>query len=520
MGRSRRNFHNFEDPTLRTRKKKNAANVDTFESPSIGTEGGGKYNCDYCQKDITGKIRIKCAVCPDFDLCVECMSVGAEITPHKRDHAYRVMGNLTFPLICPDWSADDEMLLLEVSTRMRPMLFQETVVLCLILIQGLEIYGMGNWAEVAEHVGTKRKQQCLDHYRNIYLDSPFFPLPDMSHVAGKSKKELQAMASSLTVEQHMKEEYPFSPPKVKYVSPSSQILSSVTLSHFLSKSFAELKTHKKSHTDRSFGGKKPVTPGNNSLVELSSYNHKREEFDPEYDNDAEQLLAEMEFKQNDTPEEKKLKLRVLRIFSKRLDERKRRKEFILERNLLYPNPFEKELSQEEKEQCRRLDVFMRFHSKEEHQELLNSVVSEYRMVKRLKDLKIVLDWSEQEAQMAGCRSTAEAERYLGRKRKRESEEGMNRGKESSPVQASSSYVNDLDMIGFNESQLLSESEKRLCSEVKLVPPVYLQMQQVMSHEIFKGNVTKKSDAYSLFKIDPTKVDRVYDMLVKKGIAQL
>ena len=59
--------------------------------------------------------------------------------------------------------------------------------------------------------------------------------------------------------------------------------------------------------------------------------------------------------------------------------------------------------------------------------------------------------------MAGCRSTAEAERYLGRKRKRESEEGMNRGKESSPVQASSSYVNDLDMIGFNESQLLSES---------------------------------------------------------------
>lgn len=59
-----------------------------------GTEGGGKYNCDYCQKDITGKIRIKCAVCPDFDLCVECMSVGAEITPHKCDHAYRVMVRL------------------------------------------------------------------------------------------------------------------------------------------------------------------------------------------------------------------------------------------------------------------------------------------------------------------------------------------------------------------------------------------------------------------------------------------
>ncbi|XP_023635197.1 transcriptional adapter ADA2b isoform X2 [Capsella rubella] len=486
MGRSRGNFHNYEDPTQRTRKKKNAANVENFESTSMvpGTEGGGKYNCDYCQKDITGKIRIKCAVCPDFDLCVECMSVGAEITPHKCDHPYRVMGNLTFPLICPDWSADDEMLLLE----------------------GLEIYGLGNWAEVAEHVGTKSKEQCLEHYRNIYLNSPFFPLPDMSHVAGKNRKELQAMAKGRIdekKEQNMKEEYPFSPPKVKVED-----------------------TQKESHTDRSFGGKKPVAPAvNNTLVEMSNYNQKREEFDPEYDNDAEQLLAEMEFKETDTPEEHELKLRVLRIYSKRLDERKRRKEFIIERNLLYPNPFEKDLSQEEKVQCRRLDVFMRFHSKEEHEELLRSVVSEYRMVKRLKDLK--------EAQVAGCRSTAEAERYLGRKRKRENEEGMNRGKESGqfgqivgemgsrpPVQASSSYVNDLDLIGFTESQLLSESEKRLCSEVKLVPPVYLQMQQVMSHEIFKGNVTKKSDAYSLFKIEPTKVDRVYDMLVKKGIAQL
>lgn len=79
----------------------------------------------------------------------------------------------------------------------------------------------------------------------------------------------------------------------------------------------------------------------------------------------------------------------------------------------------------------------------------------------------MLDCAEQEAQIAGCRSTAEAERYLARKRKRENEEGMNRGKESGqfagemgtrpPVQASSSYVNDLDLIGFTESQLLSES---------------------------------------------------------------
>lgn len=34
-------------------------------------------------------------------------------------------------------------------------------------------------------------------------------------------------------------------------------------------------------------------------------------------------------------------------------------------------------------------------------------------------------------------------------------------------------------------------------------------------EIFKGSVLKKEDAHALFKVDPAKVDAVYDMLKKK-----
>jgi hypothetical protein len=48
-------------------------------------------------------VRIKCAVCPDFDLCLECFSVGVEINPHKSNHAYRVVDNLSFPLYHPEW---------------------------------------------------------------------------------------------------------------------------------------------------------------------------------------------------------------------------------------------------------------------------------------------------------------------------------------------------------------------------------------------------------------------------------
>ncbi|KAH9749887.1 transcriptional adapter ADA2b [Citrus sinensis] len=534
MGRSRGNFHaNDEDPTQRSRRKKNVSsdNSDTA-APGQGAGEGKRalYHCNYCNKDITGKIRIKCAVCPDFDLCIECFSVGVEVHPHKSNHPYRVMDNLSFPLICPDWNADDEILLLE----------------------GIEMYGLGNWAEIAEHVGTKTKELCIEHYTNVYMNSPFFPLPDMSHVVGKNRKELLAMAKghiddkkvsiidrtsfhqlqvavagpSKPGEATVKEESPFSPSRVKIeemhkVGPSGRGLNADP------------------QTERSSKGKKPVTSGNDgpSLVELSGYNSKRQEFDPEYDNDAEQLLAEMEFKDADSEEERDIKLRVLRIYSKRLDERKRRKDFILERNLLYPNPFEKDLSPEERELCRRYDVFMRFHSKEDHEDLLQTVISEHRTLKRIQDLK--------EARAAGCRTSAEADRYLELKRGREAEEASRRAKEGGHAgassqgganvfmaseslrkdsnsrpsgQASSSHVNDLYIMGFNETQLLSEAEKRLCCEIRLAPPLYLRMQEVMSREIFSGNVNNKADAHHLFKIEPSKIDRVYDMLVKKGLA--
>lgn len=73
------------------------------------------------------------------------------------------------------------------------------------------------------------------------------------------------------------------------------------------------------HLDRSIGEKKPRTSDNEgvSMKELSGYNSKRQEFEIEYDNDAEQLLADMEFKETDTDAERELKIRILHIYSKR-----------------------------------------------------------------------------------------------------------------------------------------------------------------------------------------------------------
>ena len=47
-----------------------------------------KYNCTYCQEDITG-LRIKCAECTDFDLCLQ---VGQWLTNARICHARHVIG--------------------------------------------------------------------------------------------------------------------------------------------------------------------------------------------------------------------------------------------------------------------------------------------------------------------------------------------------------------------------------------------------------------------------------------------
>ncbi|KAJ4976603.1 hypothetical protein NE237_001709 [Protea cynaroides] len=568
MGRYRGGFNSAdEDPSQRSKRKRTASSGENLESAASGQGSNeGKralYHCNYCNKDISGKIRIKCFKCPDFDLCVECFSVGAEVTPHKSNHPYRVMDNLSFPLICLDWNADEEILLLE----------------------GIEMYGLGNWAEVAEHVGTKTKAQCIDHYTTAYMNSPCFPLPDMSHVVGKNRKELLAMAKGHAegkkgfptfAELTLKEESSFSPTRVKIEDLSKEVPADVdsgvgsgntnlmaVSSVKKASNMAQVKDGpdsiklEDSLADRSVGGKKPkfFSDEGPSMTELSGYNPKRQEFDPEYDNDAEQSLAEMEFKDTDTVPERELKLKVLRIYLKRLDERKRRKDFILERNLLYPNTLEKELSPEEREIYQHYKVFMRFHSKEEHEELIRTIIEEHRIQKRIQDL--------QEARAAGCQTSAEADRFIELKRKKEAEENARRVKESTQTgpsgkvlqrinrpkgepdgsprggvkgsfgldssgkdsssttlkQATSGSLDDWDITGYPGADLLSETEKRLCREMKLIPPHYLNMLQTMSVEILNGNITRKTDAHRLFKVEPSKVDRVYDMLVKKGIAQ-
>ncbi|KAF8895730.1 hypothetical protein CPB84DRAFT_1682235 [Gymnopilus junonius] len=125
-------------------------------------EPGVQYQCDSCACDLTHNIRIKCAdpVCvtgEGVDLCPACFCAGKEFAKHQRGHAYRVIEMNSYPIFTEDWGADEE----------------------LLLLTGISTHGIGNWKKIAEHVGTRTKEEVDEHYRKVYIESEKWPMPRM-----------------------------------------------------------------------------------------------------------------------------------------------------------------------------------------------------------------------------------------------------------------------------------------------------------------------------------------------------
>lgn len=104
--------------------------------------------------------------------CICYLSLPAELYPHRNNHNYRVVDDLSFPILHPEWGADEEVLLLEA----------------------IDSCGLGNWEGVAELLGgNKGPAQCKQHYYDMYINVDSFPLPTPApELANLSIQELKS----------------------------------------------------------------------------------------------------------------------------------------------------------------------------------------------------------------------------------------------------------------------------------------------------------------------------------------
>lgn len=130
-------------------------------------------------------------------------------------------------------------------------------------------------------------------------------------------------------------------------------------------------------------------PGNGARTPLVGYMPFREDMEVEFDDNAEQLIADLAINDTDTDEEKRLKFRLVEIYNQRLKKREEMKHLMIARNLVNPNSLrigERRATRDEKELIARLQIFSRLLTKEQYNKLYNAVLKEYRATRDLHRL--------------------------------------------------------------------------------------------------------------------------------------
>ena len=243
--------------------------------------------CAYCRRGIGSEVRIRCAECGPKTLppgvaaplhfCVECFSAGVEVFGHSASHKYSVIENASIYPLSKEWTADEELRLLE----------------------GVNKFGYGNWVDVAEHVGGgKTRDRAKRHYEKFFLlnaeldlSQPARPgTPPVAeekttvHVAGAGAPQTSGAPAAAEA-----------PAPVEGAAPAA-------------------------------GG-----PAAEKAKEAKAagYLPLRREFDVEWDNDAELLVMDVEFVDGEPADERALKLELLKAYNTTLDERERRRDFVV-----------------------------------------------------------------------------------------------------------------------------------------------------------------------------------------------
>jgi transcriptional adapter 2-alpha len=156
----------------------------------------------------------------------------------------------SYPIFCSDWGADEE----------------------LLLISGLIQYGLGNWVEVSEHVGTRTRDDCERHYLEIYLGEG-------------NGEEAKKVEEGMSADGAGKANYPI------YMPPMDRTFL-VDPNEFQQRKKARIEDMRRPHSIPPAAAPLVSAPTNH---EVGGFMPGRLEFEHEVENDAEMAVKDLEF---------------------------------------------------------------------------------------------------------------------------------------------------------------------------------------------------------------------------------
>lgn len=289
---------------------------------------------------------------------------------------------------------------------------------------------------------------------------------------------------------------------------------------------------------------------------LAGYMPRRGDFDIEWDNDAEKYLQDMEFTQNDTPEDKELKIKVMKIYNARLDERERRKQFLIDRGLLdYRKKFQEDnkLPSDERDLKNRMRLFARFQTPEEHDALIQELLVAKRLRKEIARLqmyrrmgftsiveaeKFELDRNRREVHRVACEQLEKEELEMAAKElgaddskvtldvngsytKNYKQTSTNRQKRHSHEPNEASHVNENDKndpesTGTDEKQNSVSLDTSATTNVASTIEAEFDLRSYPGHELLSK---KELELCQRLKLPPKLFNEAKETLIKESLQQ-
>lgn len=246
-----------------------------------------KFICHTCSKDISNSIKIITYKTLRV-ACINCL-----LSEHVLED-YHVVDKFDFSVFSKNWSAREEFKLL----------------------YGVEKFGLDNWTEISSYIKSKPKIPCESHYYNYYLKDLDHPMPVSEDIALLEFKNNNYIYDENKLVENDKREENLRNIVIKNKG------SIPDLSNSNKDSLINANRSRSLVKNRNRRDQKNIT----TAEEIIGYWPKRKEFDVEFLNEAELEISDLEFYEDDTKEERELKLNVLHVYNIHLDERESRKE--------------------------------------------------------------------------------------------------------------------------------------------------------------------------------------------------
>lgn len=211
-------------------------------------------------------------------------------------------------------------------------------------------------------------------------------------------------------------------------------------------------------------------------IEIAGYMPLRRDFDPEYDQEAESLVADLEFEEDDTEIETKLKREVLEMYECRLQERIVRKNFVIDHCIqeLDRQAVLGKRTPKEKEILKQLIPFERFFSMDE----MDSLVKKVATIRELKRRINLLDAFQKTDTFDKVEK-----KLLESRKKLAAEQRAKRAITNPSLPAEEPEQEDM-------KKMLTPVEKQLMYKLNIDHSVYNQLRYSLAYECLKQGYLK------------------------------